>query len=65
VWTVVYVAPTKSTAERLKNMLQKEGLLPMLRPVGLGEDGRCNIEILVPESEAEEASQVLGKALIR
>ncbi len=62
VWTVVYVAPTRSVAERLRSMLEKEGFLPRLRPVGLTDNEDRSVEILVPESEVDEATELLGKA---
>ncbi|MGI6684572.1 MAG: putative signal transducing protein [Bacillota bacterium] len=63
-WTVVYIAPNRATAEMLKNYLEEEGLLVMLRSVGvphLGDSG--SVEILVPESEVEEAHEVLSTAI--
>lgn len=59
-WTVVYIAPNKIIAEQLKSLLQNEGIIVLLRSVGvphLGDSGA--VEILVPETEAEEASQIL------
>lgn len=64
-WTVVYVAPTRSVAERLRDVMQKEGLLPMLRSISAEDAEDRSVEILVPESEAEEASQLLGKVWAR
>jgi hypothetical protein len=64
VWTVVYIAPNKATAEMLKNYLTGEGLLVMLRSIGvphLGDSG--SVEILVPESEVEEAHEILSTAI--
>lgn len=63
-WTVVYIAPNRATAEMLKSYLATEGLLVMLRSVGvphLGDSG--SVEILVPESEVEEAHEVLSTAI--
>jgi len=63
-WTVVYIAPNKVMAEMLKNYLATEGMLVMLRPLGvphLGDSG-C-VEILVPESEVEEAHEILSVAI--
>lgn len=60
-WTVVYIAPNRPTAEMLKEMFTKEGLLVMLRSVGvphLGDSGA--VEILVPKGEAEEAHEILA-----
>lgn len=63
-WTVVYIAPNKATAEMLKEVLANEGLLVMLRSAGvphLGDSG--SVEILVPESEVEEAHEILSSAI--
>lgn len=63
-WTVVYIAPNRATAEMLKNYLTTEGLLVMLRPVGVPHLGdSSSVEILVPESEVEEAHEVLSTAI--
>jgi hypothetical protein len=59
-WTVVYIASNKATAEQIKTLLSNEGLLVMLRPLGvphLGDSG--SVEVLVPESEASEANEIL------
>lgn len=63
-WTVVYIAPNRATAEMLKNYLSNEGLLVMLRSVGvphLGDSG--SVEIMVPESEVEEAHEILSTVI--
>ena len=60
-WTVVYIAPNKKQAERLKQALTEEGLLVKLRNIGLpsgNENG--SVEILVPESELDEALEVIN-----
>lgn len=65
-WTVVYIAPNRSMAEMLKNYLSGEGVLVMLRSADvphLGDAG--SVEILVPESEVEEAHEVLSVAIGR
>lgn len=59
-WTVIYIARNRTEAEMLKNILTQEGILVMLRAVGvphLGNSG--SVEILVPSSEAEEANEIL------
>ncbi len=62
-WTVVYIAPNKTTAENYKNVLQLEGLLVQLRPIGTSNQGDAgSVEILVPESEAEEAHEIIFNA---
>jgi hypothetical protein len=63
-WTVVYIAPNRTAAEMLKQVLTGEGLLVMLRPIGvphLGDSG--SVELLVPESEVEEAHEILSTAI--
>jgi len=64
VWTVVYIAPNKSVAENLQRVLSNEGLLVTLRAIGLphGNDTGA-VEILVPESEVDEAMEILNSAV--
>ncbi|KUO66310.1 MAG: glutamate decarboxylase [Gracilibacter sp. BRH_c7a] len=58
-WTVIYIAPTKNIAEKYQQALAEEGILVQLRPVGSQQSTSVSIEILVPESEAEEAHELL------
>ncbi len=63
-WTVVYIAPNKSVAETLQDILGNEGLLVMLRAIGLPHIGDSSaVEILVPESEVDEALEILNTAV--
>jgi len=65
-WTVVYIAPNRIIAEQLKEILTAEGLLVNLRSSGiphLGDSGL--VEILVPESEVEEAHEILSSAMTK
>lgn len=65
-WTIVYIAANKAMAEMMKEMLEKEGMLVMLRPVGVPHMGNsANVEVLVPESEAEDAQELLTAAFGR
>lgn len=65
-WTVLYIAPSMSMANRLKELMETEGILVRLRPVGLTlNEHTSNIEVLVPESELEEAQEVLTHGLQR
>lgn len=60
-WTVVYIAPNKKEAEKIKSNLSAEGLLVKIRAVGLpqtGENGPA--EVLVPESEVDEALEIIN-----
>ncbi len=59
-WTVIYIAPTKNVAERYQQALADEGILVQLRPIGSAAQlNGTSMEILVPESEAEEAHEIL------
>jgi hypothetical protein len=59
-WTVIYIAPNKTIAEKYKKALTDEGMLVQLRPIGSAHLGEhASMEILVPESEAEEAHEII------
>ncbi|NLW59991.1 MAG: glutamate decarboxylase [Firmicutes bacterium] len=62
-WTVLYVAPNQTMANRIKDFMEAEGILIRLRPIGLREGSYTNYEILVTEAEIEEAQEVLNQAL--
>lgn len=59
-WTVIYIAPTKNIAERYQQALTDEGILVQLRAVSSShQPASISTEILVLESEAEEAHEIL------
>jgi hypothetical protein len=61
VWTVVYIAPSQEEANRLERLLSAEGFLIKLRPFGSTPAGvASSIEVLVPESEVNEALEVIN-----
>lgn len=55
-WVVVYIAQDQEACVRTTSVLENEGILVRSRPVSA--DG-VEFEILVPESEADEAHRVL------
>ncbi|NLM40108.1 MAG: DUF2007 domain-containing protein [Firmicutes bacterium] len=62
-WTVVYIAPNRPVAEMLKGLLENAGILVMLRPIGVPHAGASgSVEILVSESEAEEANEIIASS---
>ncbi len=63
-WTVVYIAPNKSIALKLQDSLADEGILVNLRSANLDSD-KGFVEILVTESEAEEAQEIITKVLVK
>lgn len=66
-WTVIYIAPNKTAAERLKQVLTTEGILVNLRATGLAsaQTGAGPVEVMVPQGEAREAHEILTDALRR
>lgn len=59
-WTVVYMAQNKETAQRLYDILLQEGLLVRLRPINKKADNPDNYyEILVPQAEVSEAHNII------
>ncbi|MGI6034697.1 MAG: glutamate decarboxylase [Limnochordia bacterium] len=65
-WTVVYVAPNRPVADMLKEMLENDGLLVMVRCASIPHLGNsAQFEIMVPESEVDEAQIALSRVLGR
>lgn len=59
-WTVVYIAQTKQIAEELGEFLTKEGILVKLRSMNKNQETSSDYyEILVPESDVEEAHGII------
>jgi hypothetical protein len=58
---VVYTAPNRPVADMLLDMLKNEGIIATLRPIGLPHLGAsASVEMLVPESQAEEATEIIN-----
>jgi len=58
-WTVVYIAANRTQAEEIKDMLFTEGVLANIRPAGIAMMGDGLYEVMVLESEADEAHAIL------
>lgn len=58
-WTVIYMAHDMSTAEKVKDILTKEGFLVKLRPLNKNIDKKGACEVLVPNSEASDAQSII------
>lgn len=59
-WTVIYIAPTAKTADKIKLKLTEEGFLVKTRPINLSKQ---QFEILVPSAEVQEVQEVLNTIL--
>ncbi len=63
-WTVVYIAPNEKKAHRLEEKMAEEGMMVRLRPLkGAVNAEITSVEVLVPESEAEEAMEYIRTIL--
>lgn len=61
-WLVVYIAPNKQEAERIQKTLSAEGMLVRLRCPGVRREKTNRfVEVLVPESEADEALEIINE----
>jgi hypothetical protein len=63
-WTVIYIATGRSQADKIRSTLLEGGVLADFRPVGMSLSGDGLFEILVLESEAEEANLILCRHTI-
>ncbi len=64
-WTVVYIAANRGQAEQIKDMLCTEGVLANIRPAGVAILGDGLYEVMVLESEADEAHLILCQFAVR
>jgi len=58
-WTVVYVAQSKDGAEKLQSMFSEQGVLVKIRQIGKSKGSDGLFEVLVPETEIEDARVIL------
>lgn len=64
-WTVVYIAANRAQAEEIRDMLCKEGVLANTRPAGIAMLGDGLYEVMVLESEADEAHAILCQFAVK
>lgn len=58
-WTVVHVAQSKIEVEKIQKALCDQGVLVKIRQIGKSKNGQVLYEILVPNSEVDDACVVL------
>jgi hypothetical protein len=59
-WTLIYLAPDRSTAERIREKMESEGFWVRVRP---SHHVAGQYEVLVPRGELKEAQEVLRSIL--
>ncbi|MDR3560262.1 MAG: hypothetical protein P4N59_02305 [Negativicutes bacterium] len=64
-WTVVYIAANRTQAETIKNLLCEESVLANIRPAGIAMLGDGLYEVMVLESEADEAHAILCQFAVK
>ncbi len=57
-WTVVYISRDCALANEIMQLLEQAGILSKLKTVD-AEDSGCSYEILVPDTEVEEAHNLI------
>jgi len=64
-WTAIYIAINRIQAEKMKDLLCTEGILANTRATGVASlNGDGAYEILVLESEANEANEIICKNVV-
>ncbi len=64
-WKVIYIARNINIAKNIEKVLKKGEIAVTLRKVDIIEDGLDgNVEILVPQFEAEEAIHLVNRTLL-
>ncbi len=59
-WTVIYMVQSVEDADNLKALLENAEILVKIRPVTKAAEGEANAyEILIPETEKEEAHKII------
>jgi type III secretory pathway lipoprotein EscJ len=58
-WTVIYVAQSEDGASKLQGILGEQGVLVKTRQIGKTKSQDGIFEILVPETEVEDACTIL------
>lgn len=59
-WTTVYMAQSKEKADNLRDMLEQQNIIVMLRRIKHDDSVSDNCyEILVPDAELEQALDII------
>ncbi len=59
-WTVIYMVQSMEDADNLRLLLENAGVLVKIKPVTKAAEGEANAyEILIPETEKEEAHKII------
>ncbi len=58
-WTVVYITQNFDAAENIKNLLEQANILVKLRNTAEDETQPSTFEILVPDTEIQQAHAII------
>jgi len=58
-WTVVYMAQSRQIAENVRQLLEKNSLIVRIRSLNNEEASSDCYELLVPESELQQALSII------
>jgi len=64
-WKIVYIAQDISLAKYFEKILKEKGIVSILNQIEMNRDDlNGNVEILVPNDEAQEAINVINQSLL-
>lgn len=64
-WKIIYIAKDISLAKSLEKILKEKGIVTILNQLEMNQDElNGNVEILVPNCEAQEAVDVINQSLL-
>ena len=64
-WKIVYIAQDISLAKYFEKILKEKGIISILNQIEMNRDDlNGNVEILVPNDEAQEAIDVINQSLL-
>lgn len=62
-WIVIYVAQNDVEKDKIENALTSQGILTKARKIGKNKNGNGLYEILVSQTEADDACMILTSVI--
>lgn len=60
-WVIVYLGHNGAETEKIKQVLEKEGIMVKVRKIGKAKEDDTIFEILVPKEEVDFAHEIIGE----